>query len=469
MFSSIPHALRSYPVDVRRIIAVSAMMGFTIDGVFPVVFNLYILRMGFGPDFVGMVNSVALLVFSLGSLPAGAIGMRVGTRNTMVAGVLISLVSTLALSVSDLLPAAWHAPWLMTMFSMLYLGVALYFVNSSPAVVNLTPSSERARVISVQSALGNLMAFVGGPMAGFIPVLVASWLGWSLADAGAYRVPMLVSGGVYLLALALILRVAAASGNVGPAHEEPSGERGAPQVAIAFGSTLVMLSLIRFLQAAPTGSALTFFNVYMDDGLGVSPQYIGLMVAAARLLSVFAALVVPVLVRRLGSANAAVAGAAVSGLSLAPLALIPLWPVGGLSYMALNAATSVRYSAFFVYMMGVTPPRLRTTIAGAGEFAGGMSFAAVSFVGGLAIVRYGYTEQFLAAGAIGVAGALLQWGYAQWRQRVEGKTVAAVTPAALVENMPATSTSPGTPLPEAMPAGLAPAVLAARADGEPAD
>ena len=98
-----------------------------------------------------------------------------------------------------------------------------------------------------------------------------------------------------------------------------------------------------------------------------------------------------------------------------------------------------------------------------------MSFAAVSFVGGLAIVRYGYTEQFLAAGAIGVAGALLQWGYAQWRQRVEGKTVAAVTPAALVESLPATSASPGTPLPEALPASLAPAAPAALADGEPAD
>ncbi|MGL4649591.1 MAG: hypothetical protein ACRC1H_09295, partial [Caldilineaceae bacterium] len=62
MFAGTLGALRSYSPDVRRIIAVSALMGFTIDGVFPVIFNLYILRMGYGPDFVGMVNSVALIV-----------------------------------------------------------------------------------------------------------------------------------------------------------------------------------------------------------------------------------------------------------------------------------------------------------------------------------------------------------------------------------------------------------------------
>ena len=49
MIASYTRALRSYSRDVRFILLVSALMGFTIDGgIYPVVFNLYMLHRGFG-------------------------------------------------------------------------------------------------------------------------------------------------------------------------------------------------------------------------------------------------------------------------------------------------------------------------------------------------------------------------------------------------------------------------------------
>ena len=80
MFASYIAALRSYSRDVRIILVASAISSFTMDGVFPVVFNLYILRMGFDAEFVGMVNAVGLLLFSVAALPAGSIGTRFGAR-----------------------------------------------------------------------------------------------------------------------------------------------------------------------------------------------------------------------------------------------------------------------------------------------------------------------------------------------------------------------------------------------------
>jgi MFS family permease len=420
-------SIRGYPRDVQRLLAVSATVSFTIDGVFPVIFNLYILRLGFGPAFVGMVNSVALVVFSLSSLPAGAMGTRLGPRLTLIIGVVISMLSTLALSVTNLLPATWHAWWLIAMFSLLYLGVAIYYVNASPAVVNLTPPEGRAQVISVQSALGNFLAFVGGPMAGFLPVILAATLGWSLTTPATYAVPLIVAAVTLGVAFIMVLRVMRVPGSQEIAtHDEPSTERGAPPAAIAFGSTLLIIAIVRFLQATGTGAGLTFFNVYMDDGLGVSPQFIGLVVAASRLLSVAMALVMPWLVRRLGSAHAAMWGGAVLGLSLLPMGLIPLAAVGGLSYVVLMGATSIRYSAFFVYMMEVTPPRLRTMMAGVGEFSGGMSFALTSLVGGLMIVRFGYGELFVASGVLTIAGSVVLLFFAAWRQRKEAASAVAL-------------------------------------------
>jgi MFS family permease len=403
--------------------SVSAIMAFTVDGVFPVIFNLYILRLGFGPDFVGQVNSVAALVFSVSALPAGTVGTRFGARTAMIAGVVISLFSTWGLVATQMLPSSLWGLWLTLQFSLLYLGVALYFVNANPSLVNLTPTGEQSRVISVNSALGNLLALTGGAIAGLIPVLVAGWMGWSLSNPAAYRVPLLLSGLLYAVAMVLILRI-------GDERVEPasvvSKPTGAPTAAMAFGFTLVMLSVIRFLQALGTGAGLTFFNVYMDDGLGVSTAVIGLVVAGARLLSIGAALMVPWATRRWGNAGAAVLGSTGVGLSLIPLGMIPLAPVASASFIAMNAFTSLRYSAYFVYMMQVTPPRMRTVVAGAGEFSGGLSFALVSFVGGSLIIQYGYTPLFVGSGLVTLAGGLLLWVYARMRTASPEESMAAL-------------------------------------------
>lgn len=406
-------ALRSYSRDIRLILLVSAIVAFTVDGVFPVIFNLYILRMGYGPEFVGQVNSVALVVFALASLPAGALGTRLGARPVMIMGVLIAFLSTGALALSDLLPRAVQPGWLTGMFSLLYLGVSFFFVNAAPALVNTTSGGERSRVISIQSAMNNLLAFVGGPVAGFIPLLLISLLGWSTHDPATYRTPLFISTGLFLLATLLILRV-----HIHPveAEETTGGKPGAPTLAVGFIGILVILSLVRFLTAAGAGAGLTFFNVYMDDDLGVSTATIGLVVAFAHLIAVFTALTVPRVVHRWGSANSSIAAALGAGLSLLPMALIPLWPVGGLSLIALSALSSVRYSAFFVYMMEVTPPRFRTTMAGAGEFSGGLGFALVSLVGGYTIVRYGYGVLFAASGFVTIFGGLVLWVYVLWRK-----------------------------------------------------
>ena len=49
-------------------------------GIFSVLFNLYLLRLGYGPRFVGLVSGAAMLTLALGSLPAGALGRRWGSR-----------------------------------------------------------------------------------------------------------------------------------------------------------------------------------------------------------------------------------------------------------------------------------------------------------------------------------------------------------------------------------------------------
>lgn len=420
MFASYVQAWQGYAPDLRRVLFVSAMMGFTLDGgIYSVVFNLYILRMGLGPEVVGQVNSAGLLSFALASLPAGWLGGRFGARKMMVAGVTLALAGMLAVPLADVLPQEWRVAWLAAGYVTLYVGVSAYYVNCSPVLIGATGAGERTRIISMQSALIGTAAFTGGMLAGVLPLLANATLGWPLASPAPYRVPLALAALVFVSALWTISRTHAA--RLAPPADLPGDEKGAPAVAVSILGLLLIMSLIRFLQVAGVGSAATFFNVYMDDGLGASTLSIGVISALARLLGVPAALLTPVLARRFGDAATAVGGSFMAVAALLPLALVPTWQAAGAGFLAIMAATAVRYPSYFVYMMAITPPQMRAVMSGAGEMAGGFSFALIALAGGYIIAGPGYTTLFLTAAAMTLAGALLLAGFVWWHGRKTDK------------------------------------------------
>src|ERR1043166_5020670 len=73
--------------QVRSYLCAEGLSGFTVDGgIYAVVFNLYLLRLGYGPTFIGAVNAAGLLTFGLWSLPAGLPGGGWGSRRMLLVG-----------------------------------------------------------------------------------------------------------------------------------------------------------------------------------------------------------------------------------------------------------------------------------------------------------------------------------------------------------------------------------------------
>ena len=52
--------------DVRLYLAATATYGFAQEGIRGVLLNLYLLRLGYGPRFIGLVSAVALLAAVVG-------------------------------------------------------------------------------------------------------------------------------------------------------------------------------------------------------------------------------------------------------------------------------------------------------------------------------------------------------------------------------------------------------------------
>lgn len=416
MVAAYVQALRGSHRNVRLLLTNSALMGFTIDGgIYSVILNLYILRLNFGPEFVGQVNSVANLVFAVGSLLAGWLGTRWGARRTMILGLSITAAGSLAVPMTDTLPATWRAAWVLVSFTIAYSGLSLYYVNSGPYLIKATLVEARGNVFAFQSALNSTASFAGGLLGGLMPALFAGFLGVTLMQPSPYRMPLLLVGVMILVALGVVLQTRDVEED--QPFEVRAQAEGAPEAVSAYG-LITFMAVVRFLQVAGVGVAMTFFNVYMDSGLGVATAQIGIIAASARLVAVPVALLGPSLSRRLGFAATATIASAFAGLSILPIAFGGGAAVAGLGFVGVMSFTSMRYPAFYVYLMERTPERLRSIMNGANEMAAGLSFAAISLAGGYIIVHYGYSAAFVTGAVITLLGTLLFWLYVQLGERV---------------------------------------------------
>src|SRR5262249_43875959 len=100
-------ALRLFSRDVRLYLLTAVLIGLTVfGGIYTVLLNLYLLRLGYHSDFVGLVNAAGLLMVGLTCLPAGSLGARWGVRRTMIAGMLLMVGGFLLLPLCELVPAA---------------------------------------------------------------------------------------------------------------------------------------------------------------------------------------------------------------------------------------------------------------------------------------------------------------------------------------------------------------------------
>lgn len=414
MVAAYVQALRGSHRNVRLLLTNSALLGFAIDGgIYSVILNLYILRLNFGPEFVGQVNSVANLVFAFGSLAAGWLGTRFGSRRIMILGLAVTGAGALAVPMTTSLPRLWHAPWVLAGFAVAYSGLSLYYVNSGPYLLKATREDARGNVFAFQSALNSVASFGGGLLGGLMPALFAGILGVTMMQPGPYGIPLFLVGLIVLAALGVVLQTR--DGEEDQPLEVKAQAGGAPSLVSAYG-LIAFMAAVRFLQVAGIGVAMTFFNVYMDSGLGLPTAQIGIIAASARLVAVPVALLGPSLSRRLGFAATASFASAMAGLSILPIAFGGSAALAGLGFVGVMSFTSMRYPAFYVYLMERTPERLRAIMNGVNEMAAGLSFAAVSLVAGYVIVHFGYGAAFVMGATITLLGTALFAGYVWWGQ-----------------------------------------------------
>ena len=395
--------LRLFSRNMRLWLVFIAVYAFCYMGIYLVLFNLYLVRLGYGPEFVGIVNSAQQFVSVAFFMPAVALGGRWGLRRTIIVGASIAVVGLALVPVAEVLSHLARAAWIVTTYSLVGLSYALWVTNAGPFMMNGTTPEERGHLFSTYFALVPLGAFVGNLVGGALPGMLSTILGVPLDGPAPYRFPLWVAALLLVAAPAVLL---ATRQDEAAIADETSSEAERAPVALITVAALVML-----LQFAADAVARTFFNLYLDSDLHVSTARVGALSAAGQLFAVPAPLIVPALIARWDRYQILAWGTLGMALSLVLLALFPHWTAAGLGFIGVVALSMMVRCVAYPYFMELASPRWQATMSGAGNLAVGSSFSAMALGGGFIVTALGYRSLFLVAAAVTTAGALLFWAY----------------------------------------------------------
>lgn len=388
-------------------------MGFTIDGgIFSVLQNLYLLRLGYGPEFIGTFNSAGLFVFALLSLPIGSI-RRYSSRQLLLIGLSIIWLGMLAIPAAQWLPDPWQRVMLLGGRIVGLVGLSFFFVHGAPFLMSVTKGEWQNRSLAWQTAVLAIAGFAGGLLGGYLPGWISIATGIPLSEPDPYQYPLFLS--VILLVVAFFAIKQTAEPIALPVSLPEAETEITRQQSKKFPWTgpiwmlVILITLVRILQVSATGAIITFANVYFDDGLGVSTDKIGLVTAIGRLASVPIALYTPYFLARWGSFKVVIVISLASAAASLPMVLSDSWELAGVGYILASAAGPLRYLSFLVFTLALVSPERRALISGAGEMSIGFGFALMALVGGYLISGFGYQTLFGVSIVLSVIGAGLHW------------------------------------------------------------
>jgi MFS family permease len=400
--------MRMFSRDVRLFMIASACMGFTYFGIYALLLNLFLLRLGYGPAFIGMINAAGPLAMAVGSLSAGQLSQSWGSRRALVTGFLLTILGFGLLPFAELMADNWRSGWLQIMYMLAWLGATFFVVNIGPFLMDATGDEERNHAFALQSAVLPIAGFAGNLVGGLLPGFFAAKLGLGLDDPAPYRYPLWLAAAMLLPALIAVNATRVTSSR--PRREQTVDTTPAPVLLI------VVLALVMFLRAGGEWTMRIFFNIYLDTSLHVPTALIGALLAAGQLLGV-AALVSPLVMMRWGKPRVIGWGNVGMAIAYIPLLLISHWGAVGIGFMLMSTLVALTAPTFGVFSQESVPPRWRTTVAGATMTALGVGIALVAFGGGYLVAAVGFRPLFLVGGGLNLAAALLFFAFVGRRRR----------------------------------------------------
>ena len=359
-------------------------------GIWNVMFNIYLLRLGYETTFVGLFWMVDMLFHGLFAFPAGLIGDKIGRRKTFV------LATTFAIVARGALLFTRDPNMLLVLAALAGMGEGFHAVAGAPFMMENSEPEERPHLFSLNSSLQMLSTFVGSLSGGLLPLFWAGILTVPALDPAAARWTLVMS-----LPLTFGALVPLAVIREKPVELVESFRDLFTLQNVVHYEVIFKLTLCAVLVGVGFGMSTRFFNLFFNMAHRATDQQVGLFLAIGSLGSAAAVLLSPYVMRRWGMAR---------GTMLAQLASVPFLLLMALSadlplvvffFVARGAVYSICLPLREQLSMAFVISRERATTAGLIHMAFDLGGSAGALIAGTLIVG----GEFL--GAFGVAAVLL--------------------------------------------------------------
>ena len=356
-----------------------------------VLFNLYLLAIGFDVRFIGAMLFWAWLLHGAFAFPAGLISDRYGRRITY----LVSNSLLIAFTLSKLFTRDPHA--LLVLSALAGAAEGFHAVTGAPFMMENSTPRERTHLFALYSLLATLSGTFGRIASGAVAVLAALALHVGSDSAAALRGAMFVAAPFVAASLIPIVLMRESWSRA----DEPWWR------LIRSRSTIAALVGTTFVASLGTGFVFPFLNVVFHERLGVPDDLVGVVFAVGTGAGFVAGLFTPWFVRRFDRVKTiligAFAGAAFTGLmgvgvalGAGFLALVTGAYAGRLAALQLFGAVENQYSMELVgeKERGVTAGLMHA----ASEFpmAVGTAVAASIMAGGDWVLPYWWGASLMA-------------------------------------------------------------------------
>jgi MFS family permease len=357
---------------------------------FFLLYNLYLLDLGYRENVLGLLAGSFTAGNLAGVLPAAALAHRFGLKQTLgacITGTAIVSVLRAAVTGQPALIAAAFASGLM---------FSVWAVCISPIVAATTPESARPTAFSITFGsgigLGVLAGLVGGRMPGWI-----ARAGWAASPAQAKQFVLFAASACVLLALWPALRLRLESPPPRAARSYPAGPF-IRRFLLAMGVWSFALGLFNPL-----------FNAYFARRFHMSVESIGTTFSVAQTAEAAAILAAPFVLRRLGLTRGVAVMQFAAAISLALLAGVPVALGGAALYAAFGSFQCMIEPGIFSSLMNRVLPEQRGGASALNFLVTFAGQAVAAAAAGTAVARFGYPPMLFGASVLAAAAAWLFW------------------------------------------------------------
>ncbi len=286
-----------------RLLLIASLLTQTGSGMFNVIYNLYVYSLGYTEILIGSIVSISSLATVLIVLPAGFLSDRMDRRHLiMISGIIVALTQFARVFLIHEVPMLTFA-FLTGVFS------AFIAVSIIPYLSEHSKQEHRIHLFSLSAAL-MMLAFMLGNMAGGFGADLFIWGGFETQVA--YQYTLAISCVILIIGLipVLFMRSKTKSTKQAKAVQEAHAAPATPDVQKVDKKqqwkTIFLFAGAGLPIGLGAGLIIPYLNMYFMHRFDASNSQIGFILSLGQLATVFATLIGPALVKKVGNVKAVV-------------------------------------------------------------------------------------------------------------------------------------------------------------------